>query len=64
MRAFCERLKAATKLEVHFQDERYSTKAVERHLIAADVSRKKRKQVVDGQAAAFILEGYLLKSNL
>jgi putative Holliday junction resolvase len=51
-------------MPVVFQDERYSTKAVEKHLIAADVSRKKRKEVVDSLAAAFILEGYLAKQNL
>ena len=56
----------STKLNVHFpdfginfQDERFSTKAVTRHLIDAGVSRKKRKQVVDSQSAAFILQGYL-----
>lgn len=59
VRAFAVELEAKTKLPIIFRDERYSTVAVERHLISADVSRKKRKQVVDGQAAAFILQGYL-----
>jgi putative Holliday junction resolvase len=59
VRAFADTLKEALDVPVVFQDERYSTKAVEKHLIAADVSRKKRKEVVDSLAAAFILEGYL-----
>jgi putative Holliday junction resolvase len=40
-------------------DERFSTSAVERVLLDADVSRKNRKAVVDKQAAAFILQGWL-----
>lgn len=46
-------------LEVDTWDERLSTAAVEKVLIAADVSRKKRKQVVDKVAATYILQGYL-----
>jgi putative Holliday junction resolvase len=44
---------------LHKWDERFSTKAVERVLIEADLSRKRRKQVVDRQAAVFILQGWL-----
>lgn len=40
-------------------DERLSTVAAERALIAADVSRKKRRQVIDKMAAVYILQGYL-----
>jgi putative Holliday junction resolvase len=40
-------------------DERFSTVAVERVLIDADLSRAKRKAVVDRSAAAFILQGWL-----
>ena len=40
-------------------DERLSTMAAERMLISADVSRKKRKQVIDKMAAVVILQGYL-----
>jgi putative Holliday junction resolvase len=40
-------------------DERLSTVAATRSLIAADVSRAKRKQVIDKMAAVFILQGYL-----
>lgn len=46
-------------VQVHRWDERFSTVAVERVLIAADLSRKRRKQVVDKQAAAYILQGWL-----
>jgi putative Holliday junction resolvase len=40
-------------------DERLSTSGAERSLIEADVSRKKRKLVIDKMAAVFILQGYL-----
>ena len=39
-------------------DERLSTMAAERLLISADVSRKKRKQVIDKMAAVVILQGF------
>jgi putative Holliday junction resolvase len=45
--------------EIKFWDERLSTVASEKMLIAADVSRAKRKQVIDKMAAVFILQGYL-----
>lgn len=44
---------------IHFWDERLSTVAAERALLEADVSRKKRKQVIDKMAAVIILQGYL-----
>ena len=44
---------------ISFWDERLSTVAAEKHLVAADVSRAKRKQVIDKMAAVFILQGYL-----
>lgn len=40
-------------------DERLSTMAVERTLLEADVSRQKRKKVIDKLAAVYILQGYL-----
>ena len=40
-------------------DERWTTKEVERTLIAADVSRRKRRQVVDSLAAVLILQGFM-----
>ncbi len=44
---------------LHKWDERFSTQAVERVLIEADLSRARRKKVIDRQAAAFILQGWL-----
>jgi putative Holliday junction resolvase len=44
---------------IELVDERLTTAAVQKSLIAADVSRKKRKSVVDKLAAAMILETYL-----
>ena len=56
---FVEKMKAVIDLPVTFWDERLSTVMAERHLIAADVSRKKRKGVIDKMAAVVILQGYL-----
>ena len=46
---------------IEFWDERLSTKLVERTLIEADVSRKKRKKVIDKLAAVNILQGFMEK---
>lgn len=51
--------KAIPNIEIKFWDERLSTVAAEKSLIAADVSRAKRRQVIDKMAAVFILQGYL-----
>jgi putative holliday junction resolvase len=56
---FAELLKREFSLPVVLWDERLSTMAAERMLIAADVSRKKRKQVIDKMAAVMILQSYL-----
>ena len=56
---FSDALKKETGLPVKLWDERLSTKEVEDVLIAADVSRGKRKKVVDKLAAQIILQGYL-----
>lgn len=56
VRAFARNL-APLALPVLLWDERWSTAAVERAMIAADVSRAKRKDRVDSAAAAFILQG-------
>lgn len=47
------------EIEFVFWDERLTTKAATRTLLEGDVSRKKRKKVVDKLAAVFILQGYL-----
>ena len=56
---FVEKMKAVIDLPVTFWDERLSTVMAERQLIAADVSPKKRKGVIDKMAAVVILQGYL-----
>ncbi len=56
---FANRVKKRFKVEVIMWDERLTTKAAERMLIEADVSRKKRKTVIDKVAATYILQGYL-----
>lgn len=58
-RAFARNLARLTDLPIGLWDERLSTAAVERELIAADASRRKRAQVIDQHAAAFILQGAL-----
>jgi putative Holliday junction resolvase len=58
-RAFARNLAKLTDLPIGLWDERLSTAAVERDLIAADASRAKRKAVIDQHAAAFILQGAL-----
>jgi putative Holliday junction resolvase len=56
---FGDKLKHEFSLPVVYQDERLSTRAVEATLLAADVSRGKRRRVVDKLAAVYILQGYL-----
>ncbi len=58
-RAFARNLAALTELPIALWDERLSTAAVERALIAADASRARRKAVIDQHAAAYILQGAL-----
>jgi len=58
-RAFARNLARLTELPIALWDERLSTAAVERELIAADVSRAKRAAVIDAHAAAYILQGAL-----
>ena len=50
-------------VEVILWDERLTTVAAERILISADVSRKKRKKVIDQMAAVQILQGYLDRNH-
>lgn len=58
-RAFARNFAKLTELPIALWDERLSTAAVERELIAADVSRKKRAAVIDEHAAVYILQGAL-----
>ena len=58
-RAFARNLAAHVTVPMVFWDERLSTAAVERHLIEANASRKRRAAVIDRMAAAYILQGAL-----
>jgi len=58
-RAFARSLAGLTDLAIALWDERLSTAAVERELIANDVSRARRAEVIDQHAAIFILQGAL-----
>jgi putative Holliday junction resolvase len=58
-RAFARNLAVHVAVPMVFWDERLSTAAVERHLIEADASRKRRAEVIDRMAAAYILQGAL-----
>jgi putative Holliday junction resolvase len=58
-RAFVRNLGQHTDLPIVFWDERLSTVAVERTLLEADTSRKRRAEVIDKMAAAYILQGAL-----
>jgi putative Holliday junction resolvase len=58
-RAFGRNWAGRSPLPVVFQDERLSTSAVTRTLLEADASRKRRSDVVDKMAAAYMLQGAL-----
>ena len=59
VRAFARNLVALRDLPVLLWDERLSTAAVTRGMIAADMTRKRRAEIVDKVAAAYILQGCL-----
>ncbi|MBU5454079.1 Holliday junction resolvase RuvX [Caproiciproducens sp. MSJ-32] len=56
---FSELLKEKLNIEVQMWDERLTTVAAHKAMLEADLSRKKRKQIVDKIAAVYILQGYL-----
>ena len=58
-RQFGAALERATGLPIEFWDERLTTVAAERALLEGDVSRAKRRQVIDQVAASLILQGWL-----
>lgn len=58
-RNFGDALAATLAVNITYRDERMSTVAAERSLLEGDLSRKKRKQVIDKMAAVFVLQGYL-----
>ena len=61
VRAFMDEV-AAAGLNVVFQDERLTTVSAERTLLEADMSRGKRRKVIDKLAAVYILQAYLDKN--
>ena len=61
VRTFAERAAAHLGLPLEFWDERLTTVAAERALLEADVSRRRRREVVDKVAASLILQGYLAR---
>ncbi|BBI34820.1 Holliday junction resolvase RuvX [Cohnella abietis] len=56
---FADQLKQKLSLPVNMWDERLTTVSAERTLLEADVSRAKRKKVIDKMAAAILLQSYL-----
>ena len=61
---FAEKLKEYTSAKIDFLDERLTSVSAEKILISADVSRKKRKDVLDKLSATIILQNYLdMNSN-
>ncbi len=59
IKEFSELLKEVLDLEIVFWDERLTTVAAHRAMLEADLSRGKRKKIVDKVAATYILQGYL-----
>jgi len=61
VRVLLDALRAALPagVDIHEEDERFTTVAAERVLIEADLSRRRRREVIDKQAAAVILQGWL-----
>ena len=56
---FCEKLTESFNPEIKFWDERLTTVAAHKAMLEADLSRAKRKKIVDKIAAIYILQGYL-----
>ncbi len=63
VQAFANELNEVISVPIEFWDERLSTASARRTLIEANVSRKKRKNVIDKIAAVNILQGYLDRIN-
>lgn len=61
---FAELLKEETSIKIEFWDERLTTVAAHKAMIEADLSRSKRKKIVDKVAATYILQGYLDRLSL
>ena len=59
VRQFARNILTARDLPIVLWDERLSTAAVTREMIAADLTRRRRSEIVDRVAAAYILQGFL-----
>lgn len=57
--SFCDLIKEDISLPINMWDERLTTVAAHRAMLEADLSRAKRKKIVDKMAAIYILQGYL-----
>lgn len=60
---FMDELRRSAGVPVKGQDERYSTREAEQVLIAQDVPRRRRKELIDKVAASIILQGYLDRNH-
>lgn len=60
---FVKKIENKFKIDIILQDERLTTVSAERMLIEGDVSRKKRKEIIDKVAATYILQAYLDKNQ-
>lgn len=60
---YARRLERKFALPVHLVDERLTTVAAEKTLLEADLSRQKRKKVIDKMAATMILQSYLARKE-
>lgn len=56
---FCDKIKEIIDVPIKMWDERLTTVAAQRAMLEADMSRNKRKKIVDKIAATYILQGYL-----
>jgi putative Holliday junction resolvase len=63
VRGFARNIRSLTHMPLAFWDERLSTSAAERALLEADLSRKRRSELIDKTAAALILQGALDRMN-
>lgn len=63
VRTFVSNISKQIELPMLLWDERLSTMAVEKMMIEADMSRKRRAELVDKLAASYILQGYLDKAR-
>lgn len=64
VKEFAEKIIEELKLDIIYWDERLTTVAAHRAMLEADLSRKKRKNIVDKVASTYILQGYLDSQGL